>query len=53
MLHKLHFEAIDHSLRDICGKDLPMGGLTFVLSGDFRQILLAITGAGLMVEYTT
>lgn len=36
MVHKGHLEAVDRSLRDILGKDEPMGGLTFVLAGDFR-----------------
>lgn len=36
MVNKGHLEAVDRTLRDILGKDEPMGGLTFVLAGDFR-----------------
>jgi hypothetical protein len=40
MMHRHAFEAVDRSLRDIMDKDdKPFGGKTFVLSGDFRQIL--------------
>ena len=36
MVHKTHLEAVDRTLRDILDKDVPMGGLTLVLAGDFR-----------------
>ena len=39
MTHKHALEAVDRMLRDIVNKDKPMGGLTLLLSGDFRQIL--------------
>ncbi|XP_050212521.1 uncharacterized protein LOC126664257 [Mercurialis annua] len=45
MNHHHCFEAIDRSFRDILAtscenfKNLPFGGKTFVLGGDFRQIL--------------
>jgi len=40
MMHRHAFEDVDRSLRDIMDKDdKPFGGKTFVLSGDFRQIL--------------
>lgn len=48
MMHKYCFEALDRSLRDImriCNEsfmDLPFGGKTVVLGGDFRQILPVI-----------
>ena len=35
--HALH--AIDRSLRDICGNDLPFGGKVILFGGDFRQVL--------------
>ncbi|KAH0633310.1 hypothetical protein KY284_036096 [Solanum tuberosum] len=45
MMHKHCFEALDKTLRDIIGykdttkSELPFGGKTIVLGGDFRQIL--------------
>ncbi|KAH0682655.1 hypothetical protein KY290_021244 [Solanum tuberosum] len=48
MMHKHCFEALDKTLRDIIGykdatkSELPFGGKTIVLGGDFRQILLVI-----------
>ena len=32
-------EAIDHTFQDICGNNLPFGGLTIVYGGDFQQTL--------------
>ena len=44
MTNKLAFEALDRTLRDLTGKDQPMGGMCMLLCGDFRQILLVILG---------
>jgi len=39
MSHKLNYEAVDRSLRDLMGVDEPFGGKVVVFGGDFRQIL--------------
>jgi hypothetical protein len=39
MSHRKGFEAVDRTLRDLRDCNLPMGGITVVLSGDFRQTL--------------
>ncbi|XP_065832001.1 ATP-dependent DNA helicase PIF2-like [Oscarella lobularis] len=39
MSNKKAFEAVDRTLRDIRGDDRLMGGLSFILAGDFRQTL--------------
>lgn len=39
MSHKYAFEALDKTLRDLKGVDRPMGGMTVLLTGDFRQTL--------------
>lgn len=39
MTHRFAFEAVDHTLRDLRNNQEPMGGITTVLCGDFRQIL--------------
>ena len=40
MAHKHIFDAFDRCLRDICSKDdVPFGGKTIVLMGDWRQVL--------------
>ena len=50
MIHKCCFEALDRSMRDVLSggdnydKDLPFGGKTILLGGDFRQILPVIPG---------
>ena len=44
MTNKLAFEAMDRTLRDLTGKDRPMGGMCMLLCGDFRQILPVIQG---------
>ena len=44
MTNKLAFEALDHTLRDLTGKDKPMGGMCMLLCGDFIQILPVIQG---------
>ena len=42
MCHKKAFEALDRTLQDLRTNKRPMGGLTVVLSGDFRQTLPVI-----------
>ena len=42
MAHKNALEAVDRTLRDIRGNNVPMGGIVLVLSGDFRQTLPVI-----------
>lgn len=42
MSHKYAFEALDRSLRDIRSNDSLMGGVTMLLTGDFRQTLPVI-----------
>ena len=44
MTNKLAFEALDRTLKDLTGKDQPMGGMCMLLCGDFRQILPVIQG---------
>ena len=40
MTKRQNVEALDNSLWDIMGRsDLPFGGKTVVLGGDFRQLL--------------
>ena len=36
MNHRYQMEALDRTLRDLTGQDIPFGGKTVVLSGDFR-----------------
>ena len=45
MSHKFQMEALDRTLRDITGHDVPFGGKVTVLSGDFRQCLPVIPNA--------
>ncbi len=42
MTNKLAFEAVDRTLRDLTDRNEPFGGIVFVMSGDFRQVLLVI-----------
>ena len=44
MANRINFEAVDEMLRDILGNELPFGGITVVLGGDFRQTLPVIVG---------
>ena len=44
MTNKLAYEALDLMLRNLTGKDQPMGGMCILLCGDFRQILPVIQG---------
>jgi hypothetical protein len=39
MTNKLAFEAMDRTLRDFTVRNEPFGGIVFVMSGDFRQVL--------------
>jgi ATP-dependent exoDNAse (exonuclease V) alpha subunit len=45
-MHRWHLEALDRTLRDLMGNDLPMGGKVVVLGGDYRQCLPIIARAG-------
>ena len=45
MLDKFQLEALDRSLRDLIGIDLPFGGKIILLAGDFRQCLPVVPGA--------
>jgi hypothetical protein len=42
MTNKLAFEAVDRTIRDLTDRNEPFGGIVFVMSGDFRQVLLVI-----------
>jgi len=42
MTNKLAFEAMDRTLHDLTDKNKPFGGIIFVMSGDFRQVLPVI-----------
>ena len=44
MTNKLAFEALDCTIRDLTGKNRPMGGMCMLICGDFRQILSVIQG---------
>uniref|UniRef100_A0A6N2KK71 ATP-dependent DNA helicase n=1 Tax=Salix viminalis TaxID=40686 RepID=A0A6N2KK71_SALVM len=50
MINRFCFEALNRSMQDVipegdnCGKDLPFGGKTILLGGDFCQILPVIPG---------
>ena len=39
MMHKMAFETLDQTLRDILDNDHPLSGLIIILCGDFRQLL--------------
>jgi hypothetical protein len=49
MTHRNCFEVLDKSIQDILrcrneySNNMPFGGMTIVLGGDFRQILLVVT----------
>ncbi|KAF8555561.1 hypothetical protein OG21DRAFT_1393465, partial [Imleria badia] len=40
--HHYVLEAVDRTLRDLLNRDVPFGGITVLLSGDFRQTLPVI-----------
>jgi len=42
MTNKLAFEAADRTLRDLTNRNEPFGGIVFVMSGDFCQVLPVI-----------
>jgi hypothetical protein len=42
MTNKLAFEAVDQTLRDLTNRNEPFGGIVFVMSRDFRQVLPVI-----------
>jgi ATP-dependent DNA helicase PIF1 len=42
MTNKFAFEAVDRTLRDLTDKNEPFGGIVFVMSRDFRQVLPVI-----------
>ncbi len=42
MTNKLAFKAMDRTLRDLTDKNKPFGGIIFVMSGDFCQVLPVI-----------
>jgi ATP-dependent DNA helicase PIF1 len=42
MTNKLAFEAVDRTLRDLTDMNEPFGGIIFVMSGDFQQVLPVI-----------
>jgi hypothetical protein len=42
MTNKFAFEAVDRTLCDLIDKNEPFGGIVFVMSGDFRQVLPVI-----------
>ena len=44
MLNRFLLEALDRSLKDLMGVDLPFGGKSLLLSGDFRQCLPVCKG---------
>ena len=46
MQHRYHMEALDRTLKDITSQSKPFGGKIIILSGDFRQCLPIIPGAG-------
>jgi len=52
MISRLAFETFDRTMRDIMSNivdgalDLPFGGKTIVLGGDFRQILPVVPRGG-------
>jgi hypothetical protein len=39
MVNKLAFEAIDRTLKDFTENEEPFGGIVFVMSSDFHQVL--------------
>ena len=42
-LHKNYLEDLDEKLKDLKGNNLPFGGISIILSGDFKQILSITT----------
>lgn len=52
MSHKLAFEALNLTLKDLRGNNRLMGGVTLLLSGDFRQTLPVISRGSLRTRST-
>lgn len=44
MAHRYAIEAVDRSLRDLMGNDMPFVGKVVMLCGDFRQIIRLVPG---------
>ena len=42
MMNRFAFEAVVRTFKDLMTNDLPFGGKTMILGGDFRQILLVV-----------
>jgi hypothetical protein len=42
MTNKLAFEAVDRTLHDLTDRNEPFGGIVFIMSGDFCQVLSVI-----------
>jgi len=42
MTNKLAFETVNRTLCDLTDRNKPFGGIVFVMSGDFRQVLPVI-----------
>ena len=43
MMHKMAFETLNRTLKDVLDNDHLFGGLLIVLCGDFRQLLLVVS----------
>ena len=39
MQHRFCLDAVDRTLREVLGRDLPFGGINVLFGGDFRQTL--------------
>lgn len=50
MQHKHAVKAVDRTLRDLMGVDLPFGGKVVLFSGDFRQTLPVVRGGNLFEQ---
>ncbi|OWY97855.1 Helitron helicase [Phytophthora megakarya] len=46
MTHQFQYEALDLTLQDLMKNNMPFGGITMLLCGDFRQTLPVIQRAG-------
>ncbi|KAG8174783.1 hypothetical protein JTE90_013184 [Oedothorax gibbosus] len=45
MIPRKALEIIDRTLKDVMNNSLPFGGKTFILGGDFRQVLPVVKKA--------